>query len=88
MTNPEPPRGVVVSERRARKRHEERRARRRRAIALAAGSGGAAVVFFAGLALGRALEGAPEPGGSQTLVRTVAPGTLPPVTRTVTVTDR
>ena len=44
-----------------------------------------ALVFFAGLAVGRAVEESPEPGGSQTLVRTLAPGTLPPVTQTVTV---
>jgi hypothetical protein len=46
----------------------------------------AAVVFFAGLSLGRALEEGPEPATPQTLVRTLAPDTLPPVTRTLTVT--
>jgi hypothetical protein len=44
-----------------------------------------AAVFVAGVALGRAVEGAPRPGGTQTLVRTLEPDTLPPVTRTVTV---
>jgi hypothetical protein len=44
-----------------------------------------ALVFVAGLALGRAIEEAPRPGGTQTLVRTLEPDTLPPVTRTVTV---
>jgi hypothetical protein len=47
---------------------------------------GAAAVFFAGLAIGRALEEAPRPGGTQTLVRTLVPGTVPPATQTVTVT--
>jgi hypothetical protein len=42
-------------------------------------------VFFAGLAVGRALEGTPAEGG-QTLVRTLVPTTLtPPETVTVTV---
>jgi hypothetical protein len=45
------------------------------------------VVFFLGVALGRAVEDAPRPGGTQTLVRTLAPETLPPVTRTITVTS-
>ena len=44
------------------------------------------VVFWIGLAVGRALEQAPRPGGTQTLVRTLQPGTLAPPTRTVTVT--
>jgi hypothetical protein len=44
-----------------------------------------AAVFVAGLALGRAIEEAPRPGGTQSLVRTLEPDTLPPVTRTVTV---
>jgi len=46
----------------------------------------AALVFYAGLAVGRAIEEAPSPGGSQTLVRTLEPATLAPVTQTVTVT--
>lgn len=45
-----------------------------------------AVVFFAGLAIGKALEKGPRPGGSQTLLRTLQPRTLPSVERTVTVT--
>jgi hypothetical protein len=44
------------------------------------------VVFVAGLAVGRALEDAPEPGGTQTIVRTLEPLTLEPSERTVTVT--
>jgi hypothetical protein len=47
-----------------------------------------AVVFFAGLAIGKALEQAPRPGGSQTIVQTLAPTTLaPPATVTVTVSS-
>jgi hypothetical protein len=45
-----------------------------------------AVVFVAGLAVGRALEDAPEPGGTQTVVRTLDPLTVEPEERTVTVT--
>jgi hypothetical protein len=43
-------------------------------------------LFFLGVALGRALDEAPEPGRSQTRLRTLEPATLDPVTRTVTVT--
>jgi len=45
-----------------------------------------AAVFVAGLAVGRALEDAPEPGGTQTIVRTLEPLTVEPSERTVTVT--
>ena len=45
-----------------------------------------ALVFVAGLAVGRALEDAPEPGGTQTIVRTLEPLTVEPSERTVTVT--
>ena len=45
-----------------------------------------AAVFVAGLAVGRALEDAPEPGGTQTIVRTLEPLTVEPRERTVTVT--
>jgi hypothetical protein len=45
-----------------------------------------AVVFVAGLAIGRALESAPDPGGTQTIVRTLEPLTVEPQERTVTVT--
>ena len=71
-------------ERRTRARRE---ARRRRAGVVTASLLGGAIVFFAGLAVGRALEEAPRPGGTQTLVRTLLPGTAPPATRTVTVTS-
>lgn len=45
-----------------------------------------AAVFIAGLAIGRALEEAPSPGGTQTVVRTLEPVTIEPRERTVTVT--
>ena len=44
------------------------------------------LVFFVGLVVGRALESAPRPGGTETGVRNLKPSTLPPFTRTVTVT--
>lgn len=44
------------------------------------------LVFFAGLAIGKAIEQAPQPGGSQTRLRTLEPATLAPAERTVTVT--
>jgi hypothetical protein len=69
----------------ARERARERRARRRRRILRWAGTilllG---VVFFAGLALGKAVEDEPA-AGDQTLVRTLIPTTLTP-RETVTVT--
>ena len=61
-------------------RERVRRARRRRRLVLL----GAA--FFAGLAVGRAVEDAPKPGGTQTLVRTLVPATVKPEPGTVTVT--
>lgn len=44
------------------------------------------VVFLAGLVIGRAVEDAPQPGGTQTVVRTLTPLTVEPQERTVTVT--
>jgi hypothetical protein len=44
------------------------------------------VVFLAGLAIGKAVEQAPRPGGTQTVVRTLDPLTVEPEERTVTVT--
>lgn len=43
------------------------------------------LAFFVGLVVGRALEDAPKPGGTQTLVRTLVPDTVKPEPRTVTV---
>jgi hypothetical protein len=46
-----------------------------------------AAAFLVGLGLGRALEDNPEPGGTQTLVRTLNPLPLAPApSATVTVT--
>jgi hypothetical protein len=39
-----------------------------------------------GISIGRALEDGPNPGGTQTAVRTLEPQPLPPAARTVTVT--
>jgi hypothetical protein len=50
----------------------------------------ALLVLFAalllGISIGRALEDGPDPGGTQTNVRTLNPQPLPPAARTVTVT--
>ena len=48
----------------------------------------AAGIFVIGVGLGRALAEAPEPGRLETRIRTLVPGTLEPVTRTVTVTTQ
>jgi hypothetical protein len=47
---------------------------------------GVLVAFVVGLALGRALEEGPAPGGTRTSVRTLEPQPLPPAAKTVTVT--
>ncbi len=46
-----------------------------------------AVVFVAGLVIGRAVESAPEPGGTQSIVRTLEPLTVPPEERGQTATS-
>ena len=70
----------------ARERARARRAeRRRRALVWAARLLILGVVFFVGLAVGQAVEEAPQPGGTETLVRTLVPQTLTPQ-ETVTVT--
>jgi hypothetical protein len=48
---------------------------------------GGFALFLLGVGLGLAVRETPPPGGMQTLVRTLQPETLPPVTRTVTVTS-
>lgn len=69
----------AVRPRRARRR---RRPGRRLAIVLAV-----VVVFVAGIGLGEALHDNAHPGGTQTLIRTLAPRPLVPVAEnTVTVT--
>jgi hypothetical protein len=71
---------------RAARTRKRGRARRYRALAWVLRLLVLAVVFFAGLAIGRALESAPRPGGTQTIVRTLDPLTVQPAERTVTVT--
>jgi hypothetical protein len=44
------------------------------------------LAFVVGVALGRALEDNPEPGGDRTYVRTLQPRTVSPARETVTVT--
>jgi hypothetical protein len=47
---------------------------------------GVVIAFVVGLALGKALEDGPAPGGTRTSVRKLEPRSLPPAPRTVTVT--
>jgi hypothetical protein len=70
---------------RSRERARERRERRRRRILRWSGAALlVAVAFFAGLAVGKALDDE-NGGGSQTIVQTLVPTTLTPQ-QTVTVT--
>jgi hypothetical protein len=75
--------GPTAARERARAR---RRRRSRRVVAWILGLALLGVVFLAGLAIGRAVEDAPRPGGTQTVVRTLEPLTVEPQERTVTVT--
>jgi len=63
-----------------------RRERRGRAVAWILRLVVLLVVFLAGVVIGKAVEQAPEPGGTQTRVRTLEPETVPPAERTVTIT--
>ncbi len=47
---------------------------------------GLVAALLVGISIGRALENGPNPGGTQTAVRTLEPQPLPPAARTVTVT--
>lgn len=74
-----------------RRRPERRRPRRRplwqsTLVRLALGLAAAVFLLLVGVAVGRALEDGPDPGGTRTNVRTLEPGQLPPAARTVTVT--
>jgi hypothetical protein len=66
-------------------REPGRRRPRRRIGVWAFRLAGLLVIFAAGLALGQALDDSAPPGGSQTLIRTIAPLTLSADTVTVTV---
>ncbi len=74
------------AERSRRRRDASRRRRRRAAGRIAAAVALLAVAFFAGLAIGKAVGDGPDPGGTQTLVRTLEPVTVAPRAQTVTVT--
>lgn len=79
--------GIHSSLARRQERAQERtRARRRRVLVWVVWALAMIVVFCVGLVVGRALESAPLPGGTETGVRNLKPSTLPPLTRTVTVT--
>jgi hypothetical protein len=73
-------------ESRGRRRPPPRR-RRRGLLRVAGGVAVLALAFVLGLAVGRAVEEGPRPGGTVTQVRTLTPLPLPPATRTVTVTS-
>ena len=47
---------------------------------------GALLLLAAGVAIGRALENGPSPGGTRTMVRTLEPRPLAPAATTVTIT--
>jgi len=47
-----------------------------------------AAIFAVGVALGEALHDNPKPGETRTQTRQLRPVSLPPVTRTITVTRR
>ncbi len=64
-----------------------RRPRRRSPVWRIAAVGATVAAFVIGIALGQALDDNPEPGGTQTLIRTLKPLPLAPAAReTVTVT--
>lgn len=77
---------ATIAERRGVRERERRRSRRRRVLLWAGRILALAVVFVLGYVIGRAIEQTPKPGGTQTRVGPIEPSTLPPVTRTVTVT--
>jgi len=80
------PPGEDPAVRRRDRRGAQRRRRRRSVLRWAMRLVVLGAVFWAGLAVGRAVEEAPQPGGTQTLVRTLEPATIGPAAETVTVT--
>lgn len=83
----EPEESSDAQRERPRRPHRARR-RRLRPLRWLIGLVLLAVAFGAGLALGRALEEAPQPGGEFVRVRTLQPSTVgPQVTVTVTVQE-
>ena len=66
----------------------ERRPPRRRLSRPLRVAAGFLLTLLVGIAIGQALEDGPDPGGTQTNVRTLQPQPLPPAARTVTVTVR
>jgi hypothetical protein len=78
---------ATIEERREARDRERRRARQRRALLWIGRVFALVLVFLAGYVIGRAVEQAPRPGGTQTSDQRLEPGTLPPVTRTVTVSS-
>ena len=64
----------------------QQRPRRRRRHRLVLATLAGAALFALGLAVGEALHDNPQPGGTQTIVRTLRPLPLPPARETVTVT--
>jgi hypothetical protein len=68
------------------RRRARRRSRGRRLTVWIVRLAVLALVFVAGMAIGRAIEDTPSPGGTQTIVRTLEPLTVAPQERTVTVT--
>jgi predicted nucleic acid-binding Zn ribbon protein len=77
---------ATIAERRGVRERERRRSRRRRILLWVARVLALVVVFVVGFVIGKAVEQAPRPGGTQTGLQRIEPSTLPPVTRTVTVT--
>ncbi len=69
-----------------RRRAARRRSRGRRLTVWIIRFAVLALVFVAGMAIGRAIDDTPRPGGTQTIVRTLEPLTVAPQERTVTVT--
>jgi hypothetical protein len=68
------------------RRPRERRRQQHPLLRPALAALGLLALLLLGISIGRALEDGPNPGGTQTNVRTLQPQPLPPAERTVTVT--